>query len=53
MSVDNPSSGDNAFSTEALNQALFESVRNQKLGYDFSSPLGNNLLGAYSRDQVI
>ncbi|MEW8398164.1 MAG: hypothetical protein AB2707_18575 [Candidatus Thiodiazotropha sp.] len=53
MSVDNPSSGDNAFSTEALNQALFESVRNQKLGYNFSSPLGNNLLGAYSRDQVI
>ncbi|MCM8882039.1 MAG: hypothetical protein LC541_01725 [Candidatus Thiodiazotropha sp.] len=53
MSVDNSSNGDNSFSTQALNQALFENVRNQKLGYNFSSPLGNNLLGAYSRDQVI
>jgi hypothetical protein len=53
MSVNNSSSGDNIFSPQALSQALFESARNQKLGYNFSSPLGNNLLGAYSRDQVI
>ncbi len=53
MSVDNSSSGDNSFSTQALNEALYQNVQNGKLGYEFSSPLGNNLLGAYSRDQVV